>query len=544
MKRRYISVILSGLMVLSALAACGSSNGTTTETTMNNTIVEGDTAKNIDDEKPPLSQLTVEVFDRGTDGGKTNPADNFYTDWIKAKVLEELNIEVTFVPVSRWEETTMLNNLMASGTAPDVCLTYSNDLITNFRELGGLVNLEPYIDTHLLDLKEFLGVDFALQGRDLIRRNADSETGEIYSIPSRVISEASMNTFIRKDWLDALDLPLPTTTEEYYDALVAFRDYNPGNVDKVVPLIITSDVDWRARPLLYSFINPDLTEEERWVYSIVDSYTFLPGYKEGVRFLNKMYHENLIDRQFMLYQDDVDSDNLIKIGAVGSFMHNWDQAYRDSPGLLKDLLENVPTAEIVTIDPFVNAAGKTPKNPYNVTGVNWFIPSFSKNVDAALRYVNWLAKFKNRYFLQVGEEGITHELVDGIPKMLTTTGPQIMNSVHNIDYTIPINGIDMGDHDKTVLARAFAYDVHPDIIRKAYADSIRDNVPGMVVPVNLTASAPYTQTLIDKRKQLMAAAITTDPQDFDRVWDSGVQDMLDSGGQLSIDERREKYFTP
>lgn len=554
MKRKLISFILACLMILSILGGCGSKKDdepatvdqkpTTAPETTDNTETKDDTEEAVVDDKPEYSEITVEIFDRGTDGGKTDPTNNYYTEWIKKKALEELNLGITFVAVSRWEETDQLNNLMAAGTAPDVCLTYSNDLIANYRDLGGLTDLAPYVDTLLPDLKAFLGPDEALEGRDLIMRNVITETGQLFSIPARRMNVANCNTFIRKDWLDKLGLPLPTTTQEFYDALVAFKTQDPGGVgkDNVIPFELTSDVRWRASTLLESFIDPNLSRKDRWVNTVIDRSLLLPGYKEGVRFMNKMYNEGLIDTNFPLYNDDTDSDNNIKSGLVGAFIHNWDQPYRESPGLLRELLVNVPDAEIVSIDPFKNSAGKTAKASYDAAGVNFFIPGTSKNVEGALRYVNWLSKFENRYFLQVGDEGATHEMVNGVPKLISATGEKIMNSAQNIDYTIMINGLDVGDPSKQSQALAQSYAFDEQLIVDAYANALRDARPSIIVPVALSAAGPYTQTLIDKDKTIMAEAITCKPDNFDSVWDKGVQDWKDSGAQAIIDERAEKYF--
>jgi putative aldouronate transport system substrate-binding protein len=45
--------------------------------------------------------ITVEVFDRGLDGGRSKPEDNFYTKWIKEGMLRDHNVAVSFVPVGR-----------------------------------------------------------------------------------------------------------------------------------------------------------------------------------------------------------------------------------------------------------------------------------------------------------------------------------------------------------------------------------------------------------------------------------------------------------
>jgi hypothetical protein len=133
-----------------------------------------------------VSAVSIEVFDRGTDGGKTDPTNNEWVKWIQEKLLKDENIDVTFVAIPRWEETVAINNLMAAGTPPDVCLTYSQELIAQYRDLGGLFDMGLYMDSPLLaDLKAFLGPDPALPGRDLIRRLEDPETKAVYAVPAR-----------------------------------------------------------------------------------------------------------------------------------------------------------------------------------------------------------------------------------------------------------------------------------------------------------------------------------------------------------------------
>jgi putative aldouronate transport system substrate-binding protein len=544
MKRKLLSIILGCTMTVSLLGGCKSNKPVSTEGVSATPAAE--TGNNTADDKPEYSEISVEVFDRGTDGGKTDPADNYYTDWIKKKVLNDENIGVNFVKVSRWEENTQLNNLMAAGSAPDVCITYSNDLVTTYRDQGGLADLAPYIDTLLADLDGFLGEDKALEGRRLIERNKIMDTGEIFYIPARRINLAAGNTFIRKDWLDKLNLALPTTTEEFYDALVAFKKKDPGNVGKknVIPFIMTRDVRWRAGTLIESFIDPDISDKDYWINTVVDRHYLLPGYKDGMRYLNKMYNEDLIDKQFALYKDDTDNNNLIKSGVVGSFIHNWDQAYRDSEALLTDLKKNVPDAEFVTIDPFKDKNGKTTKSVYDQAGANFFIPASSKNIEGALRYINWLSKFENRYYLQIGDEGVTHEMVDGLPKMKATDGEKIMNSSNNIDYTIMINGLDVGDDSKLAQAIAQSYSVDSQYTINAYDMAMKDCRQPIIIPVTLSAAGPVSQTLIDKGEEFLAQAVSCKPDKFDKIWDDGIKEWLSVGAQDVIDERAEKYIEP
>jgi len=490
--------------------------------------------------------ITVEVFDRGTDGGKTNPANNAWTNWIKQKVLADENIDVTFIPIPRREDTQALTTRMVAGSPPDICYSYSVDMITNFGELGGLVDLAPYVDTLLTDCKEFLGMDPGMPGEYLIYRGRDLDTGKMYMIPGRYMYTASQNLFIRKDWLDKLGLPLPSTKEEYYNALMAFKEHDPGGVGKnrVIPFTMTKDVRWRAGIIVDPFIDPSLSPKERWINTVVERYILLPGYKDGYYFLNQMYNDGLIDKDFPLYSSDDVPDNLVKSGVVGSLAGNWDHIYRDNTRVLGDLRKNVPGAELVPIDAIQGIDGLTHKRGSPPTSLFWFIPKSAKNPEAAIRYVNWLSRFENYHFLQIGHEGINHDMIDGIPKMKSASGPWIQNSAGNGDYAFILNGYDLGDPELNVKILANSYSWPSEVITEAYRISSTNANPGPHIPVKLLAATAVQQTLTNKAEVLFTLSVTAKPEQFSRIWDELVKDWLVSGAQEVLDERRAKYREP
>jgi putative aldouronate transport system substrate-binding protein len=492
------------------------------------------------------TRITVEIFDRGTDGGKTDPTNNKWTQWIHDKLLRDENIDVKFVAVPRWTETEALVNLFAAGTAPDVCITYSGDNITNWGQQGGLFDLAPHIDTTLKDLKAFLGPDKAMPGQDMIRRNINNATKQIFSIPGRRMNVAQRVMFIRKDWLDKLGRPLPKTTDEFYSALVAFKEQDPGNVgkDRVIPFTMSGDrVDWSAAIIIESFVDTNLSDKDRWINTVAERGFLLPGYKEGVRFLNKMYNAGLIDKDFPLYKGG-DNSNLLKSGVVGAHSGDWDTIYREPNGVLSDLQKNIPTAEFVPVDCMTSSDGITHKSAYDAAGVNFFIPASCKNTNAAMRYLNWLAKYDNYHFVQVGAEGTVHAIVDGVPK-INPAAPDgwIQNSNQNIDYTPMMNGLFLGSDDQNVKALASGYSWPANVIVNAYNVAMKNAKPGVVVSTKapLVVAGPLTQTLTDKGVVIYTQAVTCSAADFDRVYDSGVQDWLNSGAQRIIDERRANY---
>jgi putative aldouronate transport system substrate-binding protein len=489
-------------------------------------------------------KVTVEVFDRGTDGGKTDPTNNEWTKWIKEKLLKDEGIELEFVAVPRWEETPAINNLMAAGNPPDICFTYMTELIAQYRDLGGLFDMGPYMDSPLLaDLKAFLGPDPALPGRDLIRRFEDPETKSVYAVPARRMNTANANMFVRKDWLDKLGLPIPATTEEFYRTLLAFKQQKPGG-QNTIPYSIGNDLLYMITPICYPFIDPNLSLEERWVNNVLGRHFLLPGYKEGVRFMNRMYNDGLIDQKFALIKSEEDYLNPVRAGIVGSFTANWDKIYLENDHIFTDLRKNIPNAELIAFDPITGPDGLTRKLKNDATGVFMFIPKTAKNPEAALRYLNWLARYENYHFLQIGREGVNHDIVDGIPKIKAAEGPWIQNTPHNLDYVLVLNGLDLGDQETTLRGLAQGYPWPAEMIENAYNVAMTNAITDPVIPVTLSAAGPYTQTLVDKGNALLAQSITCKPADFDAVWDAGLQDWLNSGAQVIINERREKFYLP
>ena len=157
MKKKMIAMFLATTMVMS-LTACGST-GTDTEASSAETTesagaeestesaetteeapAEGTTSELTDGKFAETRKITVEVYDRGNDGG-SDPTNNKYTEYIKKGMLEKHNVEVEFVAVPRWTEVEQLNNLLAAGDAPDICVTYDYATIQTYANMGGVLNL-------------------------------------------------------------------------------------------------------------------------------------------------------------------------------------------------------------------------------------------------------------------------------------------------------------------------------------------------------------------------------------------------------------------
>jgi len=229
-----------------------------------------------------------------------------------------------------------------------------------------------------------------------------------------------------------------------------------------------------------------------------------------------------------------DGTNLLKSGIAGAYSGNWDDPYRTDSKTNEELARNIPGAEFVPVDLNLNN-----KDLMDKSGLHMFVPAQSRNPTAALQYLNWLSKYENYHFLQVGNVGVNHTLVNGVPNIITRPAgdPWFQNSSQNIDITMPLNGVEMGSQELNSRVLALSYgNVPTDTIVNAYAISVKNARAPVVRQVTTTVNQ-YGTTLQDKAKALFAQAITGRPADFDRTWDAGIADWLASGAQQVLDEK-------
>lgn len=491
-------------------------------------------------------KITVEVYDRSNDGGSP-PDNNFYTDFIKKGMLRDYNVEVTFVRVPRWTEVQVMNNLLAAGDAPDVCVTYDKPTVDTYANMGGVLDLAPYLAKYKSQLPDL----WKLLGDVNIYQDKDPKAGTLWCIEGLRFLNAISNTFVREDWLKKLNLKEPTNLKEFEAMLKAFKKNASTllgkDADKMAPFSIGVDAGYRSIGLDCSFVPEKISDAELWIKNFDDRHVMWPNYKEGIRVLNRWYNDGLIWKDFPLYPfGSKDEDNLIKAGYVGAFIHNWDYPYRDGDNGIQGMLKKTvgPDAAFIAVDCFKNDAGLYRKFlGATVSDRKIFFPITNDEPVASLMYLNWISKLENRRFLQIGEEGVTHKkTADGAVQTIAVKGEKIMNGILNIDYTITLNGLDLGNEKLNAKSLAFSYSgIEPRYIEKAYAIQRKDGRVLRVFNVG-TVDSEAGQGPVEQQKRdiFLTQSIVAKTADFDKVYDAGYKDLL-TILQPIADERKAKY---
>lgn len=486
----------------------------------------------------PPTTLTVEVFDRGK-AGQAPLDNNYWTKWINEIFGKKFNATVQFIPVPRTQEVDKLNVLMAANTAPDICFTYDQGTVYNYVKQDGLAQLDSPLSKDGQNLTKYLGKDVLKFG---------TFNGKIYSLPGKRTIVMNLGTFIRKDWLDKLGLPLPKTRDDFYNDLVAFRDKNPGGVNGVIPYAyaVGSGINIGTGSLLNSFV-PKLTEEQfATLYTIGSGMANwnLPGFKDYVKFMNKLYNENLISHDFAIDKTQSQAVAALTSGKAGAVSGNWDFIYRTSPGIYSALKKNIPTAEFVPVDCFPNSEGKYSKQVYTPNGAFLMIPKASKNVALAVKYLNWMSDKNVTLFLQNGAAGVDYNLVDGIPVPVqpsTLTGDKQIAVAYNGDYDMLSNGVELGDAAKNTVAISAGYPGFENDVKAAAKIGMTDTFTLYYHSIPNASYAKYSQTLADKSLQMLSKLITAKTTDYDSLFTGQVSEYMAAGGQAVLDEYKANY---
>ncbi len=562
MKKRVYALLLTAAMAVS-LAACGSTSSTSstssssssssssstttkTETKTETTNADGPDARGMKDGKfVDTRHISVELYDRSVDGG-TDAGDNAWTQWIQAQMLERYNVEVEFVTVSRWNEVDDINNLLAAQNAPDICYTYSYPTVQTYADMGGVLDLAPIIGEN----KDLVPSMFEWLGDSLIYTDLDPQNGTLWAIEGKRNETCRINTFVRKDWLDALGLKEPTNKAEFEAMLVAFRDNADkllgADASKMIPFSMSYDVGWRAANIIESFIDPDITDKELYINGFDDRKYTENGTKEACALLNKWYNDGLIWKDFALSNaDDSAEDDMIKAGFVGSFMHNYDYPFRDGENSINATLKSLrgDNAKFVAVNCFEDKKGTYTKYSYSEGGDRKvFFPATNDEPIASLCYLEFISQPETVAYLQAGDEGVNHTVADNGAWVLVAD-PEghhefFVNSGKNIDMTINCNGLRLATEELTNLSLAYSYPfVDPADVQQAIeAAKLDARAPKTVSVGDIAAEAEGTD-LTGKRDQGFDNAIVASVADFSTVWDKFMSEYMAAGGKAIMEER-------
>ncbi|MBQ7566018.1 MAG: extracellular solute-binding protein [Oscillospiraceae bacterium] len=304
--------ILLCLVMLFALVACGETE--TTVTGEGETASVSDLEENADDgyhgELPLVPEGETKTLTIGilTSGKVTDYKENAYTKWVE----EQTGVNLEFVQFSGTSKDagTQASLMIAAGERlPDILYKFGGISKSQGEEYG--------VDGYFLDLNPYFEQGFnyyqkqsmqTLFGDDanhvyhlLMDRAIEPTTGGLYDFPTMEevpLDTPLYHTWINQEWLDKLGLEAPTTIDELYDVLVAFRDQDPnGNGKKdEIPMIGLADSNYKD--IVSYIVNAYIYWNRSYHFNVDNGKLWVPydqdEYRQALCFVNKLVKEGLL----------------------------------------------------------------------------------------------------------------------------------------------------------------------------------------------------------------------------------------------------------
>jgi putative aldouronate transport system substrate-binding protein len=350
------------------------------------------------------SPVTITIY-KMTLGEKEKLDVNPFTVFYQQKT--GVTIKWITSPGDRFKER--MNLMFASGDTPDIIATGNNGatLISRLEESqlaadGLIIPVDGLIETQSVWLKQIL------KDRPEIRQSITSPNGKIYNVPginSTVEVRKAGPLWINTTWLKNLGLNAPTTTDEYYNVLKAFKEKDAnknGDPNDEIPL-----GGWAGlqHGVIINSFGPFAATYLDAKAGVVKTAVNQPYYREALQYLRKLYQEGLmfpqtftIPRAEFASINEKEGNGIAKIGSM-TVGHTLQFA---SPDTGMNLQYEGYFLKGPNNRPYSQA---TMDISYGITS-NSVIPAKSKYPEVAFRLLDWLYSEEGTLWTAVGPEGV------------------------------------------------------------------------------------------------------------------------------------------
>lgn len=231
-----------------------------------------------------------------------------YEDIYTFKKYEEMTgIHIDWINTPQDVTNEKVSLTLASGDLPDAfmkCNISASNLLT-YGDAGDFLDLSPYLEEYAPNFWAY-----ATANPDVMAAITTPD-GAIYSLPA--IADApstriNVKWFYNQEWLDNLGLSQPTTIDELYDVLVAFKTQDAngnGDPNDEVPIFTEMNNIYSTFAGLFGCLNRGGYHQNSWdadpVTGEVRYVRTSDAWREMLTFLNKLYAEGLISQECITY---------------------------------------------------------------------------------------------------------------------------------------------------------------------------------------------------------------------------------------------------
>ena len=414
MKKKFIAISLALTLVVSAFTGCGGKteqdnqpapSEAETETPAAETDSSAEEETNNEEKTDGITldtfsgtELTIAVLREPQDQTKS------YNEKPAIKMAEEATgIHINWIELERGTESEKVN-IMLTADMPDAILgLVSEQQIASDMELFYDLSEEGLLETYAP--KVLSDIEGEAGGIDLIKWPDGSIRSLVTGSASAGTEEVEGVMVINKHWLENVGKEMPTTADEFYDVLCAFRDQDAngnGDASDEIPFSFCQAM-WAGKimNLAGPFGIAGSGSDDSQAYIMVkngkvEATVNTDEYRAFLEYYNKLVKDGLMDVE-SFSETTEQYNSKIAEEKIGVFM-TWAPTEED----LGDYVTLPPFKALDGVDPL--KSGRKDKFQGNRTGL--VISANCENVEALLHWWNFLSSTTEMKILcSSGEQG-------------------------------------------------------------------------------------------------------------------------------------------
>lgn len=338
---------------------------------------------------------------------------------VKQKIEEKFNVKINWEVLPSTDYKSVSQTILASAEYPDL-MEYT---FSDMTELQGFID-----DGILMPLNGLL----ENYGQNVLKDRPNEANwyfapdGERYAIACRWSNVPETFYTIRQDWLDELNLSMPTTLDELVKVAEAFTYNDPDGNGKDDTYGFGCALEGKYYDALYIILGAfGVTRDWMEQDGQYIPWQLTDKCKEALRyFRNNIYLKGLVDPNFMVMSRNEYLEN--KYQDMYGIEYWYLTHCNSNSSWWTTFCDNVPWQNCVSLKP-VAATGYEAVFPRTINngspiGFNLLMFNDCKHPEKVMEIINYLASDEGADLVELGIEGLNYEMVDGqyVEKQLPT----------------------------------------------------------------------------------------------------------------------------
>ena len=275
------------------------------------------------------SPVTIKVF------APQDPNRNMATNAFSLELEKKFNVKFdwTVTTYDSKDAAEKRNLALASGDYPDVFMLvpwidqFSQVDLLKYGQQGVIIPLNDLIDQYAPNIKK------ALETNATFKALSVAPDGKIWGLPQ--LNECYHCSYGNKMWVNSaflkkLNIPIPKTTEEFKNMLIAFREKDANGNGQQDEVLGGATMDYGTRPIPF-LMNGFIYDDDRTYLILndgkVDTVSNKAEWKAGLTYIKSLYDAGVLDQSAFTNNSDAymaeGSNASAETLGAGAGMHPW-----------------------------------------------------------------------------------------------------------------------------------------------------------------------------------------------------------------------------